>query len=274
MKKLQTLIVITLLPLCLFGQGTFTQITNMGCGDSVQLGPLGYPFWNPPQIVEHAQFGNATTDSLNVLTYQSVPYYAGTDTVIVACASATQLTCDTGIYIFNVSCATPANEFFSNNVLCGDTICIDNLSGFGAPSIAVGSTHGSASIYIAPTDGAGLCYTPDSDFEGTDFVLVKHFNLLRLYVFQVGCSPVGVSSGPKVYPVKVWPSPSAGLVNISTSEKPEQVLLTNASGISQVIDFQDHGDQIQVDLSRFPAGVYWVRVQDRNRVGVAKIYRF
>ena len=50
----------------------------------------------------------STINLVDSLFYQAAPNYEGVDTFIVACAHATQITCDTGIYIIETICNTNA----------------------------------------------------------------------------------------------------------------------------------------------------------------------
>ncbi len=89
---------------------TFTEVHELTCGDSLHIGSLGYPTWNMPVIVNGPAQGEALIggDLWYTLIYQSDDHFEGLDTVVVQCAHATQITCDTGIYVFHIGCPTNA----------------------------------------------------------------------------------------------------------------------------------------------------------------------
>ncbi len=82
-----------------------------------------FTIWNMPVMVTAPSHGTATItgDTWYSLIYQSAADFEGFDTVVVECAHATQITCDTGIYVFHIGCqtntfnitskATPVNIF-------------------------------------------------------------------------------------------------------------------------------------------------------------------
>jgi hypothetical protein len=107
---------IPILLLCIASQfaasaGTFTEYHTVTCGSMLQLGRVGYPTWNQAVVIQAPAHGEAIVQTINFvdsLFYQSAGNYSGVDTFIVACAHATQITCDTGIYIVQTTCGINA----------------------------------------------------------------------------------------------------------------------------------------------------------------------
>lgn len=173
--------------------GSFTERHLMNCGYSVIIEGLGYPTWNPAVIYKHAEMGYARVHGDNS-NRQKLIYYAPecintTDTVIVICARATQITCDTGYYIFEVTCARTGPIDISLHALkCNDTLIVENLNAFQIPEIEMTPTHGQAKILYYPTDGAALWYVPNKNYEGPDYVKVKlRTGRTWLYIINVRC---------------------------------------------------------------------------------------
>ena len=88
--------------------GTFYEYHSINCGATLELGAVGFPSWITATVVKAPAHGQALIltggpfpDSM---AYLSDTGYFGQDTFIVACAHATQITCDTGIYIITISC--------------------------------------------------------------------------------------------------------------------------------------------------------------------------
>ncbi len=89
--------------------GTFTEYHTVTCGSILQLGRVGYPTWNEAVVIRAPAHGEAIVQTINFvdsLFYHSESNYFGVDTFIVVCAHATQITCDTGIYIVQTTCGT------------------------------------------------------------------------------------------------------------------------------------------------------------------------
>ncbi|QQS29445.1 MAG: hypothetical protein IPM47_00390 [Sphingobacteriales bacterium] len=98
----------------------FTEIHEISCDSIIYIGDLGYPTWVTPTIIDPPSNGNATIvpDGLwSALVYNPYQGFIGSDTVIVECAEATQITCQTGMYIFNVDCTNNQSSAFSNPVV-------------------------------------------------------------------------------------------------------------------------------------------------------------
>lgn len=92
--------------------GAFTETYNITCDSTLLVEQLGYPTWVVPSIITPPDYGNATilTDGVwSALQYIPNPNFNGTDTVVVECAHATQITCETGTYIINIDCTNGIN---------------------------------------------------------------------------------------------------------------------------------------------------------------------
>jgi hypothetical protein len=111
MKKHISILLLTAACIYQLRAGSFTEHHTVNCGTMLSLGRVGYPTWNPATVIQAAAHGEATVSTINLidsLFYQAAPNYEGLDTFIVACAHATQITCDTGIYIIETVCNTNA----------------------------------------------------------------------------------------------------------------------------------------------------------------------
>lgn len=89
----------------------FTETYSINCDSTLLIGQLGYPTWVVPTIITPPANGSAAilTDGLwSTLQYIPNPNFNGTDTVVVECAHATQITCETGTYIINIDCTNSA----------------------------------------------------------------------------------------------------------------------------------------------------------------------
>jgi hypothetical protein len=151
---------------------SFTENHTINCDSTLLIGGLGYPSWVVPTIIDAPNNGTATivsSDLLSSLSYTPAPNFEGTDTVVVECAHATQITCETGIYIFTVTC-DGINYHFSQNAAtaCHETIYIE-LGGGITPIIEEYPEHGIASILYGDFANM-LIYMPFGDFNGLDQV--------------------------------------------------------------------------------------------------------
>lgn len=101
---------------CFFQIDTFTEHIALPCDSTVLIPGLGYPTWNTPVIVLEPKHGAAillgTGAFYDTLSYQPEAGFSGQDSVVVDCAHATQITCETGIYVFDVSCLNDAHILY------------------------------------------------------------------------------------------------------------------------------------------------------------------
>jgi len=261
MKKMLLVAMALALPL-LAGAQTFTETRDITCGDTSIVGSLGYPTWNPAQIVDLPTYGHAMLlgDFIepNLLQYVAPPHFEGVDTLVVACAHATQITCDTGIYVYQISCPDPVSPVFANLVHCNDSVYINNLSGWWAPQIVVQAQYGHAEIILEPTDGAGLAYRPDSGFEGLDAVVVSLMGGTEtyLYLFQVYCDLTTGSRELTVEQLDVFPNPATSELFVKDAGFVKAWNLIDMSGITSPLDVLTTGHLLRLNLSDVPPGVY------------------
>lgn len=100
---------------CRASAGTFTEIHEINCQQTLIISRLGYPTWSSAIILKSPSNGAATIKSawasFDTLIYQPKSGFAGVDTIIVLCAKATQITCDTGIYVVKVSCLNATGDW-------------------------------------------------------------------------------------------------------------------------------------------------------------------
>ncbi|MEK7255395.1 MAG: T9SS type A sorting domain-containing protein, partial [Bacteroidota bacterium] len=92
----------------------FFETHEISCDSTLLVPGLGYPTWVTPEIVQPPKHGEASL-SLDSSLWHTLKYvpeagFEGTDTVVVECAHATQITCETGIYIIHVTCVNVAPE--------------------------------------------------------------------------------------------------------------------------------------------------------------------
>jgi Secretion system C-terminal sorting domain len=270
MKQLPMYALLLLLPVFSFAQGTFTVTYLVECNDTISTGPLGFPSWNPPTIVQSAQIGSAFIDANNHLQYTATPYFQGNDTVIVACAQATQVSCDTGIYIFQSICSDSLSGIRSVQVACNGKVCVENLSAWGIPSILEMPLHGEAYIFTTPVDGAGICYTPQSDFEGTDYVLVRQFGSQQyLYVFNVSCSVA--TQQAIATSITAYPNPTKGDFFIEMQDMPTQVAIMGMDGKRYDSNYLYQDNRLQIRCEQLPAGCYGVAIQTESGQFISRI---
>lgn len=260
--------------------GTFTEIRQIACGDTAFIGSLGYPTWNPPQIIDRPDLGHAVLlgDFVepNLLQYIAPICYSGNDTLVIECAHATQITCDTGIYIFEISCPESIQTVYPAEVMCNDSTYVDNLSGFWGPAIFQAPEHGYASIILEPTDGAGVFYRPDQGFEGLDAVKVEltatHDTVL--YLFQVYCEKL-VSSQyePIAREIDVYPNPTDGNLFFELKEAILTAEIFDSAGRRSNCGFGRTGQGWMMDTHNLGSGAYLLRITTATGVYTNRFIR-
>lgn len=244
---------------------TFTEEINLPCGDTSVIGSLGYPTWNPPAIVKRSSYGHASLlgdfIEANILQYLAPPCFSGRDTVIIQCARATQITCDTGIYVFNIGCETSIPTVYSYEVDCLDSIYVNNLSGWSAPAILDSAQFGRSYIVLEPTDGAGVFYQPEPGFEGLDFVKVttglgSNRDTL-LYLFRVYCGLVSKTATPEKIQPRAWPNPATDWIFLEGLViAPASVRLWNLQGQAMNAPWDDSRNALRA--THLPPGIYFL----------------
>ena len=255
-------------------QGSFLIDTTMNCGDTAYYSNLGFPTWNDPRIIQPPKYGYAVLlgdfAPPNLLEYQAPPCFIGTDTVVVECAAATQITCDTGYYVFHITCAATTEHTSIHQVQCNDTIYVGNLSGWGAPEITQEPVNGTARIILEPTDGAGVEYTPNPNFEGLDYVKVTSFGESYVYIFQVSCTATGIVN-QHVLPLEVFPNPTSSSINIKGLERPATITLFDITGKAFPLKSNFESTWLQVDVAHLPGGLYFIQAIKGNQQYLGKV---
>lgn len=257
-----------LLSIDLSGQ-TFIKDTILQCGDSITIDKLGYPSWNEPVIVQapkhnlvyqHGNFKNA-------MTFVSSPFYKGVDTVIVQCAKATQITCDTGIYIFHSTCAFTCDSISQVDWNCKSIYTIQ-LSSFGSPKIINHPYRGTAKIQQTPIDVSNLIYTPNPNYAGLDFLTYSIFNNKYCIEFDLDCITALTDPLPPQH-LKLHPNPIRK-DGVLISESPMHwVKLFDISG-KNIQDCAPINNDISLPLEveALPPGIYYLRVGTKDGVKV------
>ncbi len=222
--------------------GNFIERHIINCGDTIIIEGLGYPTWNPAKIFKHSEFGYDIIKGDNT-NRQKLIYYAPvciniSDTVIVLCARATQITCDTGYFIFEVNCGGSGPiETSLNAMKCNDTLIVENLNGFQIPEIEMRPSHGQAKILIYPTDGAALWYVPSKNYEGPDYIKVKLISgTTWLYIVNVRCEET--NSVNKVSTYK----------DITYQYRNELLIISSASRISKIQLYTLDGKELDYEI--------------------------
>jgi len=265
-----------ILALCLAGScwhaipaQTFTEVHPITCGDTVYIGNLGYPTWNVADIVRHPALGHAILlgDFIpaNLLEYTSPPCVVGRDTVVIACAHATQITCDTGIYIFEMTCPENIDPVYPTTLACNDSVYVDNLSGWWAPEIIQHAQNGEARIILEPTDGAGVFYRPNPGFEGLDYVKVQiNFGDTLLYLFQVYCDLTVGGQVVHTPPLSFYPNPVGRQLFIQDSGNLLEAQVFNLQGQICPALATDRAGGYLIETGHLPPGFYFVVIRTRQ----------
>jgi hypothetical protein len=254
---------------------TFTETHQIQCGDTVSISGLGYPTWNDPHILKKPAYGHALLlgDFVppNSMQYISPPWFEGVDTVVVECAHATQITCDTGIYVFEIGCAESIAPVYVSEVACDDSVYVPNLSGWWAPQLIDSAQHGFAQVILEPTDGAGVFYRPDPGFEGLDYVRVQLYlgADTLLYLFQVYCDLMTTQNEVRIEPLEVFPNPAKESLYIRNSGVIDAIQIVDAQGRSFSAILEKTESIYRLDISRLPAGFYFIKTKTAAGVNFA-----
>ena len=83
-----------------------------------------------------------------------------------------------------------------------------------------------------------------------------------------GVEPVGIFESPKASEMNVYPNPSNGIIKVEAQGANK---VTVISAIGQVITSQEIQDQGTINLTDAASGVYFVRVQNGDRMGVRRV---
>jgi len=246
-------------------QQTYTERIQLHCNDSLIRDHLGYPTWNPATLLKKPHFGYAEIRedlSLRQSLYYKPPiYFHGFDTLIVLCAKATQITCDTGIYIIEVSCNTHIDSFIIINLKCNEVDTFKISNSYEA-EIAERHVHGQASLLISvPEDN--LLYQSESKFAGQDYVLL-YLNQLQQYwliIYNVTCniSNAQNNAAASKWAQTIFVTDDILHLDFSNLDKLNQeLLLFDLSGryFSLKKELQSNG--LHLKLDQLPAGYYFL----------------
>lgn len=258
--------------------GTFTEYHSIYCGSILELGPVGYPTWNPASVVQAPKHGKVFifTDSPfpDSLVYKSDYGYLGQDTFIVACAHATQITCDTGIYIISVIGCGPIISFTSEHKITCDSVLLIPGLGFptwAPPVITQLPVNGEAVILGENlTDFDTLRYVPSPGFSGQDVVVVECAYASQItcatgtYVINVTCiNTIGeTDSQPGI---KIYPNPASHFLILESDAPVEKwVLLAPAGQVLKVVQADAPFFQIKIPVEDLPGGIYLLKIVGKD----------
>lgn len=252
----------------LSAQNSFTKTDTIFCGDSITYKNLGYPSWVIPEIINPPQYGNAMikTDGVySSMQYNAPPCFRGMDTIIVLCAKATQVSCDTGIYILYINCNEVADHVEVHSLSCGDSAST-YLSGFGVAQIAGGPFHGEAKLYRGLSDLDSLVYYPDSLFSGMDYIKLSLLGgiLKNLIIYHVHCKlPSDVKEFHNEV-LNIFPNPVTRdkLFIYGRNQTIKKLCIINSLGTPVAVHFTESSDAILVDVGNLTNGWYSVIVQE------------
>lgn len=256
--------------------GSFVEHHDVVCGQPLSVGGLGYPIWNPASIVQGPLHG--TADILHgtgpdTLVYWANAGFEGTDTVVVACAFATQIVCDTGTYILHVSCPPLPDSTEFHALHCDSILLLTQLGlpGTASPSVVQSPWHGELALLNAEaSDYDSLLYIPESGFMGADSFLVDcaYANdsacTTVLFRLQVSCTDL-VRSVAGEDGFRLFPNPSTGSVNLESDWPVLALRLTNAMGACVWRDASEpafYGKT--VDWGELPKGWYCLSAFGEN----------
>lgn len=253
---------------------TFTEYHTILCGAIIELGPVGYLNWNPATVIKPPQNGKVFIFTgqpyPDSMFYKSDYGYFGQDTFIVACVHATQITCDTGIYIMTVAGCPPLYAFTeTHDITCDSTLLVPGLGYpvWVTPEIEQFPNHGTATILSAnAVDLDTLMYVPEPGFSGTDTVVVTCAHATQItcetgiYIVEVSClNAVGNTGRDPV--LSVFPNPAHHTLRIKATVPIERLKLTAASGtVVQTIEMKSPLPEAMMDLDGVPPGCYYLTV--------------
>lgn len=255
-------------------QHAFTEHIKLHCDDSVIRSNLGYPTWNPAIIFKKPHFGYAEiredSSLRQTLYYRPPKYFHGFDTLMVLCAKATQITCDTGIYIMEVSCNAFVDSFLIIYTECDvvDTFKIDfryeaNLS--EKPS------HGQASLLPGPMEDV-LLYQAEPKFTGQDYIIL-YLNQLKLYwvlIYNVTCKQIiGVENNSGEHKNAKAILVNSNLFNLESYNLDaidKECLLFDAFGKQYGFGKEIQTDGMQLKLESLPNGTYFLVYKSNNQI--------
>ncbi|TAK44701.1 MAG: T9SS type A sorting domain-containing protein [Saprospiraceae bacterium] len=265
--------------------GTFTEYHALLCGTIIELGPVGYPNWNPATVIkepEHGQVFIFTNQPYpDSMFYKSDYGYLGQDTFVVVCAHATQITCDTGIYIISAVGCPPIFAFTeTHDITCDSTLLVPGLGYpvWTTPKIEQPPQHGTATILSANSaDLDTLMYVPAPDFSGADTVIVTCAHATQItcetgiYIFDVSCVNATGDTG-RGLALSVFPNPVRGTLHIKAAVPIERLVLAAASGtVVQAIEMKSSLPEATLNLHGIAPGCYFLTVWSSTEMASRKI---
>lgn len=269
-----TKLIWTLLLTAILGEslhaGAFTETHYIYCGSILELGPVGYPNWSPAYIVrppEHGDLYLFTSEPFpDSLVYKSDYGYLGVDTFVVACARATQVTCDTGIYIINVIGCPPISAFTeTHDISCDSTLLVPGLGYpfWVRPEIIQAPANGQALILNNSTLGLDtLKYTPPPGFSGADTIIVDCAHATQvtcetgIYVVNVSCIN-RVKENSYRLELRLYPNPAREFLRLECAVPIEKVVVATAAGVPVRLIRPDYSTRmVEASLEGLPAGWY------------------
>ncbi|MEI2696576.1 MAG: T9SS type A sorting domain-containing protein [Saprospiraceae bacterium] len=246
-------------------QHAFTEHIKLHCDDSVIRSNLGYPTWNPATIFKKPHFGYAEiredSSLRQTLYYRPPKYFHGFDTLMVLCAKATQITCDTGIYIIEVSCNAHIDSFISINLKCNEVDTFKISNSYEA-EIAERHIHGQASLLIGvPEDN--LLYQSESKFAGQDYVLLylKQLQQYWLIIYNVTCNISSVQNNAEdsKWAQTIFVTNDILHLDFNNLDKSNQeLLLFDLSGRYFSLEKELPSNELHLILDQLPAGYYFL----------------
>ena len=147
--------------------------------------------------------------------------------------------------------------------LTGLGFSIENVGGINR------TTDGGKSwdpVYSGREPLNAICMMPDS----SGFVAGEKGTLVKLNIH-----PTTVDNLPNNdFDVMIYPSPATDHIRIEITDPtlPATLVILDGSG-REMLTRQIHGSQAQIDISRLPAGVYFVSVRQDNKIIVKTIVR-
>jgi len=265
--------------------GTFTEYHATLCGAIIELGPVGYVNWNPATVIKEAEHGQVfifTNQPFpDSMFYKSDYGYLGQDTFVVVCAHATQITCDTGIYIISVVGCPPLYAFTeTHDITCDSTMLVPGLGYpvWATPEIEQPPQHGTATILSANAANLDtLMYVPEPDFSGSDTVIVTCAHATQLtcetgiYIFNISCVNAAVDPR-RGLPLSVSPNPASSTLRIKAAVPIKRLVLAAASGtVVQTIEMKSPLPEATLDLHGVAPGCYFLTVWSGGKMANLKI---
>ena len=224
--------------------GTFIETHYIYCGSILELGPVGYPTWATANLVQapsHGQVFILTSPPYpDSLVYKSDYGYLGQDTFIVECAHATQITCDTGIYIISVIGCPPIQIFTETHAMtCDSTLLIGGLGypTWVTPEISQPPSHGTATLLLDSSLYFTLQYVPMPNFNGLDTVMVYCAHATQttcevgIYIIQVNCLNA-VGDAMEGQYIRLFPNPASTEFHLESLEPMDGVWLRTLQGMA------------------------------------------